>query len=494
MKRPNILVFMTDQQRADSLSQAKMPNLLRFCSEGLTFTNAFTVAPHCCPSRATFFSGLYPSQHGVWNNVLVNNTLSPCPYEGIRLFTEDLHESGYQMYFSGKWHVSALESPLDRGFDEFDEPIKKAGKKSHYMTNKTEKQVYRHIQPATTNWDLYQGFQQRSLQERKEGEIIRHGYPPFCLYGEDEDIFQDKDVVNCALNRLAELNTNGQPWFYYIGTLGPHDPYYAPQKYLDLYRLEDIQLPANFHDSMKDKPGLYRRVQSRFRQLSEQEHREALRHYLAFCSYQDDLFGQILDSIEQRGETDNTLIIYISDHGDYGGEHGLWCKGLPCFDGAYRIPLVMRWPKGIQAPGRDVHEFVTLADFAPFFEEVAGLSPKRQFTGRSLLPLFQKERPVSWVNERYTQTNGNELYGIQRSVSTKKWKYVYNGFDYDELYDLELDPGETKNLASDPQFDEIKKELYQKIWRFARKTDDVCVHPYIFCSIADYGPGIISNE
>jgi len=90
MQRPNILVFMTDQQRADTIppySRARMPNLERFCSDGVVFTQAFCPSPHCCPSRATFFTGLYPSQHGVWNNVDVPNTLSRGLHEGVRLWS-----------------------------------------------------------------------------------------------------------------------------------------------------------------------------------------------------------------------------------------------------------------------------------------------------------------------------------------------------------------------------------------------------------------------
>jgi len=494
MDRPNILVFMTDQQRADSLYRAKMPNLDRFRSEGITFRNAYTVSPHCCPSRATFFSGLYPSQHGVWNNVYANNCLSRGLYEDVRLFSEDLHECGYRMYFSGKWHVSALESPLDRGFDVMDEPVRRPGKRCTYQVGRPNKAPYRHVRPATTNWEPYRGLVQRRQEERSQGEIIRQGYPPFTLYGEDEDVFQDREVVDSALARLDAMERGGRPWFYFIGTLGPHDPYYVPQEYLDLYDPDGIELPENYGDRMEDKPALYRRVRERFDQLGIREQKEALRHYLAFCTYQDALFGQVLDSLERRGEADRTLVIFLSDHGDYGAEHGLWCKGLPCFDGAYHIPVVMRWPGGIKRPGRAVDRWITLADFAPFFCELAGADGERRFTGRSLVPFLRDETPSDWTDELYTQSNGNELYGIQRSVKTPKWKYVYNGFDYDELYDLESDPREVKNLAHDPRFQRETRALYRKIWRFANQTQDVCVHPYIFCTVAEYGPGVIYDE
>lgn len=485
---------MTDQQRSDSICKAKMPNVERFRKDSLTFTNAYTTAPHCCPSRATFFSGLYPSQHGVWNNVKFNNALSRGFYDGVKLFSENLKESGYRMYFSGKWHASVMETPKHRGFDVMDEPVPKPGKHCKYMIGDIEKVEYHHTQPATNNWNLYDNFTQRVAEERDEGEIIRNGYPPYVLYGEEDDIFQDEDVVHAAIENLKHMEKTEEPWFYYIGTLGPHDPYYIDQKYLDLYDINDIELPKSFYDDMRDKPNLYRRVKDQFDQLSEAEHKEAIRHYLACCTYQDELFGQVLDALEERGEVDNTIVIFMSDHGDYTAEHGLWCKGLPCFKGAYHIPAIIRWPKGISAPGRDVDSFISLADFAPTFVDVANADCDTAFAGRSLTPFFRNETPEDWVNELYTQTNGNELYGIQRSVMTPEWKFVYNGFDYDELYDLRRDPEEMVNLIHDPQYSEIVKTLSQKIWRFAKKNDDVCIHPYIFCGLASYGPGVIYDE
>lgn len=491
MQRPNILVFMTDQQRGDSLETARMPHVDQMRREGVTFTNSYTVAPHCCPSRATFFSGLYPSQHGVWNNVKFGNALSRGFYEGVRLFSEDLKEAGYRMHFSGKWHASVMEGPLDRGFDVMDEPVPRPGTRCKYVIGDLKRTEYRHTRPDTWEWGLYDGLDPRKDRFRGEAEILREGYPPFVLYGEQENPFQDEDVVADAVRGLLGMERSEQPWFYFVGTLGPHDPYYLPKKYLDMYSLKDIRLPESFSDNMRDKPGLYRRIRDRFDQLSSEEHREALRHYLAFCSYEDDLFGRVLDALEERGERENTVVIFMSDHGDYAGEHGLWCKGLPCFRGAYHIPTVVRWPAGIQEPGRCVDSFLTLADFAPTFRQLAGVTAECEGPGRSFVPFLRGEPVDGWQNELYTQSNGNELYGIQRSVMTREWKFVYNGYDYDELYHLSEDPGETVNLIDRPEFQPVVRELSRKLWRFAKENDDVCINPYIFCGLAKYGPGII---
>ena len=240
---------------------------------------------------------------------------------------------------------------------------------------------------------------------------------------------------------------------------------------------------------MYDKPGLYRRTKERFN-LTEEEHLESIRRYLAFVSYEDSLFGQLVDTVKKKGIYEDTYIIYLSDHGDYVGAHGLWTKGLPCFREAYHICAAIGG-KSIKGK-RQVEELVSIVDFAPTIMEMAG--ENFQCEGQSLMPFLNGVKSEMWRSEIYTQTNGNELYGIQRAIWNKKWKYVYNGFDYDELYDLENDPLELKNLlhkCSDNQYQMIVKELCKKLWRFSKKTGDTCTNPYITVSLAPYGPGII---
>jgi arylsulfatase A-like enzyme len=350
------------------------------------------------------------------------------------------------------------------------------------------KEALRHKRPHEKEWRQYDDYQIQT--ERGEAEIIRKGYKTYTHYGVTDNPFRDNDVIDNAVDIIRQRQKGSGPWCQYIGPLGPHDPYFVPQEYLDRYRLEDIRLPENFNDPMTDKPALYRRTREKFDQLTEREHREAIRHYLAFCTYEDALFGKVLEALEETGEADHTLVLYVSDHGDYNGEHGLWCKGLPCFKGAYHVPAVIRWPEGIAGAGRTEDAFITLADFAPTFLEIAGIKTGRSFAGKSLTPFFRNERPEEWQDAIFTQSNGNELYGIQRSVMTRDWKLVYNGFDYDELYDLRSDPLEQHNCAGDPAYEAALQELYKKLWRFARQVNDVCVNPYVMVSLASHGPGV----
>lgn len=503
--RPNIIVFMTDHQRGDTMledSRVITPNIDRFRSHAVTFTDAYCPAPHCCPSRATFFSSLYPSEHGVWNNVNVSNTLSRGLFDHVRLFPQDLKAAGYDLYFSGKWHISAIQSPEDFGFELLYHP-----NQYHEFPNL----------PDMKEWETYGAAHPTDTgnEPRTEGRIVRPGYHPYIQYGIDESPYDDAEVVDAAVQKIRSLKQrsnekNTQPFFLFAGPLGPHDPYNVPQRFLDWYDINDIELPDNFSDDMHDKPALYRRTQDRYSQLTPEEHRESIRRFYAFCSYEDYLFGKLLDAVEESGLMENTLLLYVSDHGDYIGSHGLWAKGLPCFKEAYHI-CSMAGGGVIKNPGRPETAFVSLADWAPTFLELAGCRPDNSIHryGRSLVPFLQNELHADdngevpeWRTELYSQTNGNEVYGIQRAVWNRKWKYVFNSFDYDELYDLEQDPGELYNLlygikdqdVPHSPYGNIVKELCKKMWQFAYENKDNCVNSYIMTAFAPFGPGILFQE
>jgi choline-sulfatase len=476
MERPNILIFMTDHQRADTVlpeHPARTPHLVQFARQGVTFTDTFCPSPHCCPSRATFFTGLYPSRHGVWNNVCNHQALSRGLKDGVRLWSEDLADAGYRLHFCGKWHVSAKELPSDRGWvDEF---VSAARPNEHGAT-----------------WDHYRELGKTPERStRGEGEILRPGYGTYRLYGSMDETgdSHDETVLFKSLDVLPRLAKGEEPWCLYVGVNGPHDPYVVPRRYLDLYDVDDVPLPPSFADELTDKPAIYQRIRDQvFGQLSPLEVREGIRHFWAYCSYLDDMFGQILGALEGTGQAQNTLVLYCSDHADYCGEHGLFCKGIPCFRGAYHVPAIVRWPAMVERPGRQVDALVSLADFAPTFVEAAGLAPDRHFTGSSLMPFLRGEEPARWRDEMHTQCNGVELHYTQRSVMTAGYKYVFNGFDRDELYDLGSDPHEMNNLAKDPAYDEVKRAMCRRMWRFAFQEDDTVINRYITVALAPYGP------
>lgn len=479
-KRPNIIVFMTDQQNGDTITSrcpAILPNLEEFCRNAAVMDEAYCVAPHCCPSRASFFTGQYPSQHGVWHNVEVDNAISRGVYDGVKMFPELLKEAGYKTWFSGKWHVSAYEGPLDRGFDiVLHEYISNYGR--FVPENRGRSKDWEEVYNDGKGIDF-------GNEKREFGRIVREGYPVHYQFGVDENPYGDTTTVDKACEMIQSYEGE-DPFFLYVGVTGPHDPYCPPQKFLDMYRNVEIRLPDNFEDSMEDKPALYRRTKERF-SLSRDEHIECIRRYLAFLSYEDSLFGRLLHTVRQKGIYEDTYIVYLTDHGDYMGAHGLWAKGLPCFREAYHICAAIGGRK--MTGNRHVEELVSIVDFAPTILKMAGM--EFECEGKSLMPFMEGKKPKEWRSEIYTQTNGNELYGIQRAVWNKSWKYVFNGFDYDELYDLKNDPLEMHNLINEERYQEIVKELCKKMWKFAQKTKDNCTCPYIMVSLAPYGPGIV---
>ena len=478
---PNILIFMTDQERADVLRPDHpciTPNASKFAAQSVTFQNTYCPTAHCCPSRATFMTGLYPSKHGIFNNVstptAINRGLTP----GVTCFSEGLRDAGYKLAYSGKWHVSHEENPSDRGWEEL---VITAGKGS--FMHRTE--------------DYYRGLPTTPSQ-RAYGQIKRPGWGDLQLFdtydSQSEHGYEDHEdykVVRAACDAMPDLAASGQPWALYVGTFGPHDPFIVPRQFVDLYNLDDIPLPESYADNLADKPAVYRRMRQQYwDQLSEREIRDAIRHYWAYCTMMDALFGLVLDTLEQTGQADNTLVLRVSDHGEYCGDHGLFFKGVPCFQEAYHVPAMIRYPQMTQQPNCSVNQFVSLADFAPTFLEAAGIARPDNLTGQSLLPFLKDETVPAWSDAHYTQFNGVELYYSQRSVQTDHYKYVYNGFDFDELYDLQADPHELHNLAADPQYDAIKRQLVGKMWQFAmREKDDRLFNPYGTVALAPWGPG-----
>ncbi len=480
--QPNILIFMTDQERGDVVHPDHpciTPNATRLAQEGIRFSQSYCSSPHCCPSRATFMTGLYPSRHGVYNNVSNPSAINRTVFEGVTMFSEHLQDAGYHLAYTGKWHVSDTDNPSDRGWEELEAVRAKAGSYMHTGIQQWQTQDF------------------GNPTERGYGQILRPGWKPAQLFNsyptDTEHAYESHDdykVVKSALDALPGLAADDKPWCLYVGTFGPHDDFVVPEHYVNMYDLDDIPLPVNYADTLRDKPAVYQRMRDMYwSQMTEEEVRDCIRHYWAFCTMEDELFGLLLDKLEELGQVENTLVLFVSDHGEYCGSHGLYCKGIPSFREAYHVPTIIRYPNGIKNPGREENAFVSLADFAPTFMDVANADMPDDLTGRSLTPFFENEAPSDWRETLFTQCNGVELYYSQRSVMTRDYKYVYNGFDWDELYDLQNDPHEMINLAKDPHYDEIKHELVRQMWRFAAaQNDELIMNPYYTVALAPWGP------
>ena len=481
-RRPNILIFMTDQEQSAVVHPdhpCQTPNATRLAREGVLFRNAFCPTAHCCPSRATFMTGLYPSRHGVYNNLSNPTRIHDTVYPGVRMFSEGLRDAGYNLAYAGKWHVSDAEGPGDRGWQE----LLVTSNKGSYRDRDLEQWREKAAEPEDAG-------------PRQRGEVLRPGWGNYQLYrsmptsdAQPYGGHNDQKVVQSALDVLPGLADSGSPWCLYVGPHGPHDPFHVPDRFVKMYDPKTIPLPASFTDTMEDKPRIYQRMRQQYwGQLSEDEVRESIAYYWAYCTMEDELFGQVLAALDATGQAENTLVLRLSDHGDYCAAHGLYCKGVPAFREAYNVACIARWPNGIKQPGREVDDFVTLADFAPTFLDLAGVTPPSDLTGRSITPFFRGEQPEGWPDAFYSQFNGVELYYSQRIVMTHEHKYVYNGFDFDELYDLRADPNELANQAGNPEYDEVRHDLVRKMWRFAGQTKDIIFNQYATVAFAPWGP------
>ncbi|HEU5318784.1 MAG TPA: sulfatase-like hydrolase/transferase [Chloroflexota bacterium] len=500
--RPNVLIFMTDQEQADVMRPdhpARTPNADRLAKEGVTFTSMYCPSPHCCPSRATLMTGVYPSIHGIFNNVsnptAINTALRQPGGRPIPMWSEAMKEAGYRMQYSGKWHVSAEEDPGDRGWEE----LLVTGQRRSRVEGVRDRERWLTMAPDAP-----------SDAPRPRGLVRRPGWGDYTLYrtvpaqtplGYDQG--NDWRVVSTGLGALEKLvkQPSDQPWCLYVGPVGPHDPYGVPETFVKRYDPTQVELPVSFHDTMADKPRIYQRMRRQYwDQLSEDEHREAVAHYYAYCEMEDTYLGLLLDVLDSSGRREDTLVLRLSDHGDYAAAHSLYCKGVPSFREAYNVPCIVSGP-GIANPGRTEDSFVSLADIHPTMLELVGAEQPADthVTGRSMLPFLRGERPEDWPDAFYSQLNGVELYYTQRIVQTKEWKYVYNGFDFDELYDLRADPHETTNLLAaeagtpasrmgNAEHRQVARDLVRKMWRFAERTNDQVFNPYATVAMAPWGP------
>lgn len=481
--RPNILIVMSDQQRGDTLNPAfarLMPCWTRFARRAFWFREAFCPTAHCCPSRASFFTGLHPSQHGVWNNVGNAQRLSTGLRPGVRLWSEVLAEEGYDCFFTGKWHVSGEEGPAQRGWTE---GTVSAG-------------------PGTQmgrEWPEYLGVRHEESTSRPEGCLEQPGYEPvgwkrlFGRAARPKIVGHDEAVADEAISFLTGAAGAGRPWCVFAGLLGPHDPYEVPPSWLERVPEELVVLPSNYDDALADRPQYYQRLRRQvFDQMDRAEACEARRHYFAFCAFVDHQLGRILEALDRTGQRNNTVVVFCSDHGDYAGEHGLFCKGLPAFRGAYHVPLAMAGP-GIQAGG-GASALVGLTDVGPTLLELIRARDRLPTSGRSLVPLLRGAMPADWRTSWCTQMEGTEVRFSQRSIRTAEWLYVYNPVAVDELYDLRADPGETVNLAGRPEHRSRVRQLCAQLWRELCGLQDPLVNDYYTVALAPVGPGLAWSD
>ncbi len=471
MKSPNLLFIITDQQRADTIEPGTVcqtPNLDVLAAAGCRFSRSYAPNPICSPTRASLMTGLLPHSHG-----MVDVTHAVPSYRAsfdatLPVWPQKLQQAGYHTAYFGKWHVERSNQLERFGFEQ-------------YEVEKYQQKL---------------GLVEMGGEMSPRGGVSQKGYRDFPLYGVTDDPVESLPEYQLYSDGIGFLERAAadpeRPWALFLSSEAPHDPYVVPREYYQRYQPGDIQPPASFDDPLSDRPGIYRRIQRVWQDLSWEQFSEATACYYASCSMIDEQIGRLLDRLDELGMRQNTVIVFTSDHGDYMGEHRLMLKGIPAFEGAYRVPLILSGP-GIPA-GRTVDPIVSLLDLAPTLTQLTAGEPF-PCQGRSLLPLLAGEEN-DWRSEAFAECHGQRLNYSQRVLWQDDYKYIFNGFDEDELYDLTHDPHELRNLTADEAHRPTLESMSARMWEIVHQTGDstLAQAQYGMFRFAPVGPEPIAIE
>ena len=443
MTKPNILFLMTDQQRWDAMGCSggwvRTPALDRIASEGVRFTQCVTTTPICIPARVTLATGRYPHNNAVWNNM--DYVMPP---EGPT-WMRALRDLGYRTSLFGKTHLHPHRGDLrDRedllhayGLDDVDEiggPRASARVMSHMTAMWQDKGLL----------DAYRAdFDERFANKP-------HVARPSVLPLED---YADVYVGQQAKRHLAEY-ARDEPWFCWVSFGGPHEPWDAPEPYASMYGPDAMPapVPRSLDEQPRPRGWLDKRLESA--PVFDAGDEAAMRaNYAGNVSLIDDQIGQIIDVIEQRGELDNTVIGFTSDHGEMNGDWGLIYK-MVFLDGSVRVPMLVRTPATAQDAAGNVNDTpVENCDLGPTLVELAGGELEHRQFARSLVPVLT-DPDAAPRDDAISEFRGEFM------LMTRDWKMALNreGRTY-LLFDRNADPDEGRNLAGLPEYRAVENDL-----------------------------------
>ncbi|WP_346894083.1 choline-sulfatase [uncultured Roseibium sp.] len=436
-RHKNILVLMVDQLNGTLFPDGPAgflhtPNLKKLAARSARFRNAYTASPLCAPGRASFMSGQLPKRTRVYDNAAEFAS-------DIPTYAHHLRRAGYTTCLSGKMHFVGPDQL--HGFEE---------------------RLTTDIYPADFGW---------TPDYRKPGERIDwwyHNMGSVTGAGVAEISNQmeyDDDVAFQAVRKIYDYGRGkyDRPWMMTVSFTHPHDPYVARKKYWDLY--EDCEhllpevpaIPYEEHDAHSKR--IFDANDWRSFAISEEDIRRSRRAYFANISYLDDKIGEILTALDAMRMTEDTLIVFVSDHGDMLGERGLWFK-MTFFEGSSRVPLMVAAPS---MPAGLNETPVSTLDVLPTLADLAGIDMDEIMPwtdGESLVPLANGSERTSPVRMEYAaEASYAPLVGLRRGP----YKYVHCELDPPQLFDLEKDPLELNNLAEDTAFIDVAAELAAEV-------------------------------
>lgn len=447
-EQPNILFMLCDDIRWNALGcmghpHLKTPNIDALAEQGILFENTFCTTSLCSPSRASILSGLYAHAHGVTNNF----TEYP---EDMPTFPRQLQAAGYETAYLGKYHMGENNDEPRPGFD-------------YFVTHKGQGQYF----------DTEFNFNGR---ERK----VVEGYYT--------------TVVTDMAEEWIEQRSGDKPWLLMIGQKAPHSFYFPEPKYEHTFDDVEVNYPHSAYH-LADKPewlqkrlttwhGIYGPIfewRKDFPDTSAAgvlEFQNMVRAYWGTILSVDDSMGRLVKLLKERGELDNTVVIFMGDNGLLEGEHGMVDKRT-MHEASIRIPLVIRYPGLAGRQSKRVAAQVLTTDLAPTICELARVKPLEHVHGRSMVSLLNGG-DSQWRKAWFYHYNYEEQFPYTpniRGIRTDRWKLVRyphgdGGPDrhMSELYDLENDPKESRNLIQDPQHQEIIAQLSQQLQELMAAT------------------------
>lgn len=488
--RPNVLYVMTDQHRADWLGCAghpvvKTPNIDSLASRGTRFTEFHVTTPVCMPNRGAIFTGRYPSVNGLRHNGL------PLP-ANANTFTDVLREAGYHTASIGKSHLQPF---TDRPFGRADEQhvanptIPEAVKPDDYDYTHEHPDHYDapelfqfpkpyygfdHVRMVTRHSDQCGGHylqwlrtQTNEWQEiRDRANQLPHEYscPQAYRTAIPEELYPTTYIRNEAQTYLRDRENSDAPFFAFVSFPDPHHPFTPPGKYWDMYDPDDFEVDVPFEAHHNPPPQLseWKRLfdagvipdnQEQAFMASERQLKEAMALTAGMITMIDDAIGDILKTLEETGQAENTIIIFNADHGDYMGAFSLLLKGPFANESVNRVPFIWVDPDGCEtalAKG-----LAASVDIAPSILERCGLTPYYGMQGRSFLDQLQggsaaRDFVLIEHEENKVYPGLDKRPNMRHLISDGHRMTVYKGMDFGELYDLRNDPNETLNLWNDP--------------------------------------------
>ncbi len=435
--RPNVLLIMADDLSDDvgtfGHPQVKTPNLDRLARRGVRFSRAYTQFPLCSPSRVSMLTGLRPDATRVYDLQTDFRAVRP----GVVTLPQLFRQNGYVAARVGK--IYHYGNPGQIGTAGLDDP-------ASWDHTVNPRGIDKDEETLLTNYTPTRGL----------GSALAYYASPA-----PDEAHTDGKVATETIALLEQHRD--RPFFLAAGFYRPHCPFIAPQKYFDMYPLTGIQAPA---DSARpaDVPVPAWFTNPPHWGLDATQQREVLRAYYASTTFLDANIGRVLDALDRLGLTDNTIVVFVSDHGYHLGDRGQWMK-MTLFERAARAPVIVAGA-GVDARGAESRRVVEFLDVYPTLAALAGLEPPAALHGRSLVPLL-RDPAAAWDHGAVTQLRRGAGAGAFTgySLRTERWRYTEwdRGTRGIELYDAEADPDERHNKAADPSardtLDGLRRQL-----------------------------------